>query len=102
MIGRGLYILQYRQSNGYAFAVTLSRTNKKNEPESVRLEPHPPYVLPTALEARHWGATYALYRVSSLQYTSSIHSLFIAACSSVTAFNSIEFFLPDLANTGTS
>jgi hypothetical protein len=27
------------------------------------MEPHPPYLRPTALEARHWGATYALYRV---------------------------------------
>ncbi|KAG7099686.1 hypothetical protein E1B28_001508 [Marasmius oreades] len=26
------------------------------------MEPHPPYVCPSALEARHWGATYALYR----------------------------------------
>ncbi|KAF9015717.1 P-loop containing nucleoside triphosphate hydrolase protein [Cyathus striatus] len=26
------------------------------------MEPHPPYCRPTALEARHWGATYALYR----------------------------------------
>lgn len=47
-----------------SFAITLSRTNKKNEFESVRFEPHPPKILPTALEARHWGATYALYRVS--------------------------------------
>ncbi len=28
------------------------------------MEPHPPFVMPSALEARHWGATYALYRVS--------------------------------------
>lgn len=27
------------------------------------MEPHPLYLRPTALEARHWGATYALYRV---------------------------------------
>ncbi|KAI0652536.1 P-loop containing nucleoside triphosphate hydrolase protein [Trametes meyenii] len=52
-----------RQQNGYSFAVTLSRLNKKSsERESVRIEPHPPYVLPSSLEARHWGATYALYR----------------------------------------
>ncbi|KAH9948231.1 P-loop containing nucleoside triphosphate hydrolase protein [Amylocystis lapponica] len=52
-----------KQNNGYAFSVTLSRINKKtSQKESVRLDPHPPYTLPTALEARHWGATYALYR----------------------------------------
>ena len=61
--------LQFRKGDGYSFAVTLSRVNKKNEHESVRLEPHPPYVRPTAIEARHWGATYALYRVSNVQYT---------------------------------
>ncbi|KIP11667.1 hypothetical protein PHLGIDRAFT_27719 [Phlebiopsis gigantea 11061_1 CR5-6] len=52
----------YKQSNGISFAITLSRTNKKNEFESVRLEPHLSKVLPTAIEASHWGATYALYR----------------------------------------
>ncbi|KAI0673812.1 P-loop containing nucleoside triphosphate hydrolase protein [Trametes maxima] len=53
-----------RQQNGYSFVVTLYRLNKKSsERESVRLEPHPPYVMPSALEARHWGATYALYRI---------------------------------------
>ncbi|KAI0931624.1 hypothetical protein AcW2_000470 [Taiwanofungus camphoratus] len=41
----------------------LSRINKRtSQKESVRLEPHPPYIVPSALEARHWGATYALYR----------------------------------------
>ncbi|RPD64692.1 P-loop containing nucleoside triphosphate hydrolase protein [Lentinus tigrinus ALCF2SS1-7] len=55
-----------RLGNGYSFIVTLSRLNKKSsERESVRLEPHPPYVMPSALEARHWGATYALYRFSN-------------------------------------
>ncbi len=29
----------------------------------MRMEPHPPYICKSALEARHWGATYALYRV---------------------------------------
>lgn len=59
-------VVQFKKADGFSFAVTLSRVNKKNEHESVRLEPHPPYVVPTAIEARHWGATYALYRVSSL------------------------------------
>ena len=27
------------------------------------MEPHSPYLRPTALEAKCWGATYALYRV---------------------------------------
>ncbi|KAF8971676.1 P-loop containing nucleoside triphosphate hydrolase protein [Flammula alnicola] len=50
-------------SNGYSFVVTLSQFNtKKSEKETVRMEPHPPYYRPTAIEARHWGATYALYR----------------------------------------
>ena len=57
-------IQQHRGSEGWSFAVILSRHNKKtSQRESVRMEPHPPYLRPTALEARHWGATYALYRV---------------------------------------
>ncbi|EJD54594.1 P-loop containing nucleoside triphosphate hydrolase protein [Auricularia subglabra TFB-10046 SS5] len=52
--------------DGFSFVVTLSRRNNKTSlSESVRLEPHPPYYMPTALEARHWGATYALYRVAN-------------------------------------
>ncbi|KAI0713143.1 P-loop containing nucleoside triphosphate hydrolase protein [Cerioporus squamosus] len=52
-----------RNANGYSFSITLSRLNKKtSERESVRLEPHPPFVMSSVLEARHWGATYALYR----------------------------------------
>ncbi|KAK7058527.1 putative ATP-dependent RNA helicase ucp12 [Paramarasmius palmivorus] len=52
-----------KQPNGWSFVVILSRMNKKtSEKETVRMEPHPPYVCPSVLEARHWGATYALYR----------------------------------------
>ncbi|KZT27687.1 P-loop containing nucleoside triphosphate hydrolase protein [Neolentinus lepideus HHB14362 ss-1] len=52
-----------RKSDGYSFVVTLSRLNKKSSQiESVRMEAFPPKLMPTALEARHWGATYALYR----------------------------------------
>ncbi|EPQ60243.1 P-loop containing nucleoside triphosphate hydrolase protein [Gloeophyllum trabeum ATCC 11539] len=52
-----------RRADKYHFIVTLSRLNKKtSQTESVRMEPHPPKLMPTALEARHWGATYALYR----------------------------------------
>ncbi|KAF7981091.1 hypothetical protein HWV62_34789 [Athelia sp. TMB] len=53
------------KDGGWYFRVTLNRVNPKtSERESVRLEPHPPYVKPTALEAKHWGATYALYRLN--------------------------------------
>ncbi|KAG7452226.1 P-loop containing nucleoside triphosphate hydrolase protein [Guyanagaster necrorhizus] len=57
-------IVETRQTGAdWAFTVILNRINKKSsEKESVRLTPHPPYVMPSALEARHWGATYALYR----------------------------------------
>ncbi|KAL0581083.1 putative ATP-dependent RNA helicase ucp12 [Marasmius crinis-equi] len=52
-----------KQPNGWSFVVTLSKINKKtSQKDTVRMEPHPPYVCPSALEARHWGATYALYR----------------------------------------
>ncbi|KAJ7878638.1 P-loop containing nucleoside triphosphate hydrolase protein [Mycena leptocephala] len=53
-----------RLQGGYSFAVTLSKLNKKSgQKETVRMEPHPPYVSPSAIESRHWGATYALYRL---------------------------------------
>jgi ATP-dependent RNA helicase DHX57 len=56
--------LQRRQDSGWSFAITLSRISKRtSQKECVVLEPHPPYIKPTVLEARHWGATYALYRV---------------------------------------
>ncbi|KAJ3829380.1 P-loop containing nucleoside triphosphate hydrolase protein [Lentinula raphanica] len=59
-------IIDTRQSAaGWSFVVTLSKFNKKHEKQSVRLEPHPPYFCPSSLEARHWGATYALYRFSN-------------------------------------
>ncbi|KAA1467821.1 P-loop containing nucleoside triphosphate hydrolase protein [Dentipellis sp. KUC8613] len=55
-----------KRDEGWSFVVTLSRKVQKKgsgeEQESVRFEPHPPYICPTAIEARHWGATYALYR----------------------------------------
>lgn len=80
--------IQRKLSGGYSFYVTLSYLNPKTSlKENVRLEvlslhlhppqlqlkltharvyqPHPPYVRPTAPEARQWGATYALYRVAS-------------------------------------
>ncbi|KAJ7170133.1 P-loop containing nucleoside triphosphate hydrolase protein [Mycena filopes] len=54
-----------RQQAGYGFAVTLSKLNKKSgQKETVHMEPHPAYISPSAIEARHWGATYALYRLN--------------------------------------
>ncbi|KAK0198729.1 P-loop containing nucleoside triphosphate hydrolase protein [Armillaria mellea] len=57
-------IVETRQVGAdWTFTVILSRINKKSSgKESVRLTPHPPYLMSSALEARHWGATYALYR----------------------------------------
>ncbi|OJA10313.1 hypothetical protein AZE42_05191 [Rhizopogon vesiculosus] len=52
-----------KHGNNWSFVVIISRLDKKtSQTESVRFEPHPPYLRPTVLEARHWGATYALYR----------------------------------------
>ncbi|KAI9508352.1 P-loop containing nucleoside triphosphate hydrolase protein [Russula earlei] len=56
---------QPKRNEGWAFVVILTRivrTKNGQEHESVRMEPHPPYICQSALEARHWGATYALYR----------------------------------------
>ncbi|KAJ7109956.1 P-loop containing nucleoside triphosphate hydrolase protein [Mycena epipterygia] len=52
-----------KQAGGWSFTVTLCKLNKKSgQRETVRMEPHPPYISPSAIESRHWGATYALYR----------------------------------------
>lgn len=70
------FIQQHRGSEGWSFAVILTRHNKKtSQKESVRMEPHPPYLRPTALEARHWGATYALYRVRADNFSWIPHLL---------------------------
>ncbi|KAF9225566.1 P-loop containing nucleoside triphosphate hydrolase protein [Gyrodon lividus] len=53
-----------KHGDGWTFVVFLSRINKKtSQKETVRLEPHPLCTRATTLEARHWGATYALYRI---------------------------------------
>ncbi|KAG6830898.1 hypothetical protein H0H92_014049 [Tricholoma furcatifolium] len=53
----------HKHPGGWSFVVYLSKINKKtNQKESIRFEPDQPHLSPTALEARHWGATYALYR----------------------------------------
>ena len=60
---------QPKRGESWAFVVTLTRIiRSKNgqDRQSVRMEPRPPYICKSALEARHWGATYALYRVRLL------------------------------------
>ena len=46
--------------------VTLRKRVSKNvyELDTVRLVPHPPLHIGTAAEAKHYAATYALFRVS--------------------------------------
>ena len=46
--------------------MTLRKRVSKNvyDLETVRMVPHPPLKISTAAEARHYAATYALYRVS--------------------------------------
>ncbi|KAG5636596.1 hypothetical protein H0H81_007536 [Sphagnurus paluster] len=53
----------HKRLEGWAFVVYISKINKKtNTRESIKLVPEPEHLSPTALEARHWGATYALHR----------------------------------------
>ncbi|GJJ13213.1 hypothetical protein Clacol_007464 [Clathrus columnatus] len=60
----GGHTLQNRHDKGYSFIILLRCRNKRtSQVDIVRFEPRPPFYMPTALEARHWGATYALYRV---------------------------------------
>ena len=49
--------------------MTLRKRVSKNvyDLETVRLTPHPPLEIGTALEARHYVATYALFRVSFVE-----------------------------------
>ncbi|KAJ7492368.1 P-loop containing nucleoside triphosphate hydrolase protein [Mycena latifolia] len=50
-----------------SLTITLSKLNKKSgQTETVRMEPHPAYISQSAIEARHWGATYALYRLNRI------------------------------------
>jgi len=80
---------QYQHGkDGFGFSVTLSRQNaKSSETEVVRMEPQPPYYLPTAVEARHWGATYALYRVRYFTQMLDGHSQFVEFDSFATGFS---------------
>lgn len=70
--------LQRHNADGFSSMVTLSAKNTKTK-ETVRLEPFklpPSHVQlaykPTALEAKHFAATYALYRVCSMKNMSMI------------------------------
>ncbi|KAG5647688.1 hypothetical protein DXG03_008411 [Asterophora parasitica] len=63
MIRLASLIIKHKHPGGWAFVVFLAKINKKtNERESIRMAPDQPYLSPTSLEARHWGATYALHR----------------------------------------
>lgn len=67
------------------------------------MEPELPHLSPTSLEARHWGATYALYRVRASMFVYLSRTEFpepINFISSAMAFNSILFFLQVLEITG--
>lgn len=69
--------LQNRHEKGYSFIIILRCHNKKTSKiDTVRFEPHPPFYMPTVLEARHWGATYALYRVKHLDFFFAVPSNF--------------------------
>lgn len=50
------------------------RNPKTSNIDEVRLEPRPPLEMKTANEAKHWVATYALYRVR-LQNAINLHYL---------------------------
>lgn len=81
--------------------MNLSKLNKKtSQRESVRLEPHPSKYLPSALEARHWGATYGLFRVrlTSFELMSVITT--IRTISFAMPFNSTESYHRVRASTG--
>ncbi|KDQ15674.1 hypothetical protein BOTBODRAFT_54555 [Botryobasidium botryosum FD-172 SS1] len=55
-----------RHGNGWTCVIKLARQNKKTSTlDTVVMEPHPPLSMGTVLEAKHWGATYALYRFSN-------------------------------------
>ena len=57
-----------RHKQGYSCAVTLKKVNKKDasNPFTVTFEPKEPTLrleCQSSLEAKHWGATYALFRI---------------------------------------
>lgn len=55
---------QFRNREGFTGVVIVRKRNTKTSTiDAVRLEPRPPLEMKTANEAKHWAATYALYRV---------------------------------------
>ncbi|KAG8784470.1 hypothetical protein FRB91_003631 [Serendipita sp. 411] len=53
----------FQRGNTYSAAVIVKRHNSRtSQTEVVRFEPRPPLEMKTPLEAKHWAATYALYR----------------------------------------
>ncbi|KAN0062041.1 putative ATP-dependent RNA helicase ucp12 [Thecaphora frezii] len=57
-----------RHANGFSCVVTLKKANKQDalNPHTVRFEPKEPGLrldCHSSLEAKHWGATYALFRI---------------------------------------
>ena len=96
---------QRKHGEGWTFVVSLNRMNKRtSQKETVRFESHPPYTRSTALEARHWGATYALYRVRNLYFNSTSSTCIGLNPSYPISFamecSLIEFCLLDLGSIG--
>jgi hypothetical protein len=56
--------------------------------------------MPTAVEARHWGATYALYRVCVCLFNVFPYFFSNVASSFATGYNSIVSYLQARASTG--
>ena len=59
-----------RHKQGYSCVITLRKENKqeRSNPHTVTLEPREPGArlsCESSLEAKHWGATYALFRLYS-------------------------------------
>ncbi|KAG8836392.1 hypothetical protein FRC17_003302 [Serendipita sp. 399] len=56
-------IQTFQHGDGHSAVVFVKRQNNRtSQRETVRFEPRPPLAMKTALEAKHWAATYALYR----------------------------------------
>ncbi|CAG7853684.1 DExH-box ATP-dependent RNA helicase DExH1 {ECO:0000305} {ECO:0000305} [Serendipita indica DSM 11827] len=53
----------FRRGEQFSAVVIVQKKNPRTSAkETIRLEPHPPKEMPSLLEAKHWAATYALYR----------------------------------------
>mgnify|MGYP001762237371 FL=1 len=58
----------YQRKDSYSCVVTIRKENKqdRSNPYTIRLEPKEPgarLTCASSLEAKHWGATYALFRL---------------------------------------